>query len=103
MKDSRRILAEFSMSPLDKGESLSQYVAQVLEIVDQSDLDYELHAMGTLLEGPWDEVFDVIEQCHQLLEKECRRISTTIKIDYRAERNNRIHGKVDAVKQKLGK
>ena len=30
------VLLEFSMSPLDKGESLSEYVARSLDIIDKS-------------------------------------------------------------------
>ena len=44
-------LLEFSMTPLGQGESVSQYVARSLEIIDASGLDYELHAMGTIVEG----------------------------------------------------
>ncbi len=45
------MLLEFSMSPLGKGDSVSEYVARSLEIVEQSGLDYRLHAMGRILEG----------------------------------------------------
>jgi len=34
----KMVLLEFSMSPLDKGDSLSQYVARSLDIVDKSGL-----------------------------------------------------------------
>ncbi|MGR3317302.1 MAG: MTH1187 family thiamine-binding protein, partial [Candidatus Anammoxibacter sp.] len=34
------VLLEFSMSPLDKGESVSKYVAGSLDIIDKSGLDY---------------------------------------------------------------
>jgi len=91
------------MSPLDKGTSLSPYVAKILDIIDRSELDYELHAMGTLLEGPWNEVMTVIRQCHDLLARDAGRISTTIKIDYRRNAADRITGKVDSVEQKLGR
>ena len=39
------------MSPLDKGESLSQYVARSLDIIDKSGLPYQLTPMGTIIEG----------------------------------------------------
>lgn len=91
------------MAPLDKGTSLSPYVAKILNIIGKSGLDYELHAMGTLLEGPWDEVMATMKQCHQLLEQESERISTTIKIDYRRDATDRIAGKVKSVEQRLGR
>ena len=45
------VLLEFSMSPLGKGDSVSDYVARSLQIIDESGLAYELHAMGTIIEG----------------------------------------------------
>jgi len=36
------VLLEFSMSPLDKGVSLSPYVARSLDIIDKSGLPYQL-------------------------------------------------------------
>jgi uncharacterized protein YqgV (UPF0045/DUF77 family) len=38
-----------SIVPLGQGESVSQYVAECVDIVDRSGLNYELHAMGTIV------------------------------------------------------
>ena len=59
------VLLEFSMTPLDKGESVSQYVSRSLEIIDTSGVDYRLNPMGTVLEGEWDEVMGVVRQCFE--------------------------------------
>ena len=56
------VLLEFSMYPLGRGESLSRYVARSLEIIDASGLDYRCHAMGTVIEGEYDEVMDVVQK-----------------------------------------
>ena len=68
------VLLEFSMSPLSKGESVSQYVARSVEIIDQSGLDYRLHAMGTIVEGDIDQVLDVLKQCYEAMAADCDRI-----------------------------
>ena len=91
------VLLDFSMSPLDKGVSLSPYVARVLEVVAASGLDYQLHAMGTILEGDWNEVFDVVRRCFEALNADCQRISCTIKVDYRDGPGGRLRGKVERV------
>jgi len=57
------VLLEFSMTPLGKGESVGQYVARSLEIIDASGLDYRLHAMGTVIEGEIDQVLGLLQQC----------------------------------------
>jgi len=50
------------MTPLGKGESVSQYVARVVDVVDKSGLPYVLTPMGTIIEGEsWDEVMDVLK------------------------------------------
>ncbi|HUI08651.1 MAG TPA: MTH1187 family thiamine-binding protein [Verrucomicrobiae bacterium] len=97
------VLLEFSMSPLGEGESVGKYVARSLDIIVKSNLDYRLHAMGTVLEGDWDEVFGVVKRCFDAMRKDCNRISVTIKVDYRKGRTGRLTAKVASVEQKLGR
>ena len=97
------VLLDFSMTPLDKGESVSTYVARCLEIVAASGLDYRLHAMGTTLEGELDQALDVVRQCFQALQADCDRISCSIKIDYRKGPPGRLDGKVQKVQTLLGR
>ena len=59
------VLLEFSIYPLGKGESVSSYVARCLPIIESSGLDYQTHAMGTILEGEYDQVMDVVRQCFE--------------------------------------
>ena len=96
------ILLEFSMLPLGKGESVSEHVARSLEIVEQSGLDYRLHAMGTILEGEWDEVFGVVKKCFERMSQDCDRITLTIKADWRRGHSGRLEAKVRSVEEKLG-
>ena len=96
-------LLDFSMFPLDKGESLSPYVARILDIVDRSGLPYRCHSMGTTIEGDLDRVLDVVRQCFQALAADCGRIECSVKIDYRQGRANRLEGKVASVEAKLGR
>ena len=97
------ILLEFSMSPMGAGESVSHSVARSLDIIDASGLDYRLHAMGTVLEGEWDECFDVVKKCYDAMSADCDRISCIIKVDARKGASGRLAGKVKSVESKLGK
>ena len=90
------------MYPLGKGESVSEYVARCLDIIDKSGLDYRLHAMGTVIEGEWDEVFEVVRQCFEALKEDCSRIETIIKVDYRKGRRGRLDSKIQSVERKVG-
>lgn len=96
------VLLEFSMIPLDKGESFSKYVAQSLEIIDKSGLPYRLNPMGTVLEGSFDDCIKVVKDCYEKMSADCDRISTSIKIDYRKGKSGRLESKMKSVEEKLG-
>ncbi len=95
------VLLEFSMTPLGKGESVSPYVARSLEIVSESGLDYRLHAMGTVLEGEWDEVLSVVTKCYEAMSQDCDRVTCSIKIDARRGAEGRLESKVRSVEAKI--
>lgn len=97
------VLLEFSMSPFDKGESLSQYVARIINIIDKSEVDYKLTPMGTILEGEYDRVMDVVRCCFVELQKDCKRISVSLKIDYRAGTESRLQSKIQKIESLLGR
>ena len=63
----RRVVAEVSVVPLGTGEpGLSSYVAACLDVLkNREDISYELTAMGTILEGPMDNVFEAVKQMHE--------------------------------------
>jgi uncharacterized protein (TIGR00106 family) len=96
-------LLDFSMFPLDKGDSVSAYVARSLDIIDRSGLPYRCHAMGTTIEGEFDEVLDVVRQCFHAMTADCERVECSVKIDYRRGHTNRLEGKVARVEVKLGR
>jgi uncharacterized protein (TIGR00106 family) len=97
------MIAEFSVVPVGRGESLAGPVARVLDIVDKSGLPYQLTAMGTLVEGDWDEVLALVRRCHEAMRGEAGRVSTHIMIDDRPGTSGRIAGKVRDVEESLGR
>jgi len=97
------MLAEFSIAPFDKGESLSTDVAQIIDLVDKSGLDYRLGAMGTTVEGDCDEVFELIKTCHKKMRSFSRRVITHIAIDDQESAVCRLEGKPASIEKKLGK
>lgn len=95
------VLIDFAIFPVDKGTSVSPYVARVVAIIKQSGLDYALGAMGTNIEGEWQAVMAVVNRCFEALQADCDRIYFTIKADYRKAARNRLQGKVRSVEAKL--
>jgi len=90
-------LIDFSIFPVDKGESVSPYVARVMTIIKDSGLQYKLGPMGTTIEGEWDELMAMVTSCFKELKKDCGRIYMSIKVDYREVGSNRIVSKVKSV------
>ena len=97
------VLLEFSMAPLEKGASVGEYVARSLKIIDDSGLDYRLHAMGTIIEGEIDEVLGVLKRCLEEIAADCERVTCTAKLDYRRGHSGRLNSKVASVEAKLGR
>ena len=97
------VLLEFSMTPLDKGESVSAYVSRSLEIIDKSGVSYRMGPMGTCLEGEWDEVMGVVKACLERMQNDCNRISVSIMADCRRGAKNRLTGKIQSVEKQLGR
>jgi len=91
------------MTPLDKGESVSKYVARSLDIIDKSGLDYKLGPMGTCVEGNFDEVIAVVKKCFEKMKKDCARITCTMKFDYRKNRKGALTSKIKTVEKKVGR
>ena len=97
------LLAEFSLTPLDKGESVSAYVSRSIDIIDKSGIPYKLGPMGTCVEGDWTQVFGVIQACFDRMRQDCGRISIAVKVDYRRGKSGRLEAKIASVEKKLGR
>ena len=97
------MLVEFSIIPIGAGSSLGAQLAEVLRIVDASGLPYKINPMGTVIEGEWDETMKLIKKCHRAVMKTGERTVTTISIDDRKGKPNRIEEKVKSIERRIGK
>jgi uncharacterized protein (TIGR00106 family) len=97
------MIVEFSVVPIGCGEALAGPVARVLDLVDKSGLPYQLTAMGTIVEGEWEEVLGLVRRCHEAMRGEAGRVYTHITIDDRPKTADRIKGKVREVEDVLGR
>ena len=95
------MIVDFSIAPIGKGESLSAYVAEAFRIIEASGVAYEHHAMGTNLEGDWDEVMAVVKACRDKLLESAHRLSLSIRIDDRKGATDRISSKVRSAKEEM--
>ncbi len=97
------MIVEFSIVPIGKGECLAELVSKVVDIVDGSGLPYQLTAMGTIVEGEWNDVFELIKECHFRMRQFASRVMTSITIDDREKAEKRMTGKVEEVEEILGR
>lgn len=98
------VLVEFSMFPMDKGESVSLYVSKIINMIDESGVDYKLTPMGTIIECEDINVaLDIIKRSYECLEEDCSRVYASLKFDIRKDKNKRLVSKIDSIEEKLGK
>ena len=95
------VIIDFAIFPMDKGESLSPYVARAIKVINESGLPHKLHPMGSCIEGEWEAVIGVVTKCLKELEKDCNRINVNFKADYRKGEPGRMDRKIESVESKL--
>lgn len=96
------MLAQFSIVPIGSGSSLGDKVAVVLDMVARSGMPYRVNPMGTVVEGDWDEIMELIRRCHDEIMKTEERVLISVTVDDRKGRKNRIEEKVLSVERRLG-
>jgi uncharacterized protein (TIGR00106 family) len=97
----KNMLVSFSMIPLDKGAHFASYVARLMRIIRDSGLPHELTPMSTIIEGEWDDVIGVINECRKELRKDSDRVSIKIWVDDKAGATDMLHSKKKSVKDKI--
>ncbi|MGD8352940.1 MAG: MTH1187 family thiamine-binding protein [Pseudomonadota bacterium] len=82
--------------------SLSQYVAECARVLDEAGLRHTLTPMGSVLEGPLDEILEVLKKVHEIpFTQGVMRVSTRLTIDDRRDKELTAQGKLDAVRKRL--
>jgi uncharacterized protein (TIGR00106 family) len=97
------MLAELTITPLGRGTHLSDDLGKILKIIDESGIRYRLTPSGTCLEGEWDEVMDVVKQCHREARSFCTYVLTTLRIDDESGANDKLNENVASVERAAGR
>jgi uncharacterized protein (TIGR00106 family) len=67
-------------------------------VLQASGLNYLMHAYGTNVQGPWDQVMSAVKECHNVVHSlGCDRVSTSIKIGTRIDKDSSINDKIQSV------
>jgi uncharacterized protein (TIGR00106 family) len=97
-----KVIADLCIVPLGVGVSLGKYVAECEKVLSRAGLKINLHAYGTNIEGDWDEVMAAVKECHRVLHgMGVPRISSSIRLGTRTDRDQTMDGKIRSVREKL--
>ncbi len=95
-------LVEFAMFPTDKGESVSAYVSRIMKAFEERGVEYQLTPMGTVFEcESVEEATELINLAYSVLEPDCNRVYTNIKMDIRKGRSGRMKQKIESIQRRL--
>ncbi len=98
-----KVIADVCVVPLGVGVSLGRYVAECERVFIRAGLETRLHAYGTNVEGEWDEVVAAIKECHEVLHAMgAPRVSSTLRLGTRTDREQTMDDKIRSVEEKLG-
>lgn len=96
------VIVDLCVVPLGVGVSVSNYVAACERVLKEAGLETRLHAFGTNIEGEWDDVFAAVKRCHDVVHAMgAPRITTSIRLGTRTDRNQGMDDKVRSVETKL--
>ena len=83
--------------------SASEYIAEIQRrLAAQDRVRYELHAMGTSLEGSTEDILDVVAELHRVpFEMGLPRVYSVLKLDERRDKEQTLGDKVRSVEKRL--
>ena len=97
-----QVMIDLCVVPIGVGVSVSEHVAACERVLAEAGLEHTLHAYGTNVEGEWDAVFAAVRRCHEVVHAMgAPRITTTLKVGTRIDREQSMQDKLDSVKAKL--
>ena len=97
-----KVIADLCVVPIGVGVSVSPHIAACERVLRDAGLKIHLHAYGTNIEGEWDVVFAAIKKCHEVVHAMgAPRISTTLKVGTRTDRDQTMEEKVRSVEDKM--
>ena len=97
------MLVELSILPLVGDGHHSDELAEVLKLIDSYGLPYQLTPTATCIEGEWNEVMELVRQCHDRVRSRSSHVVTFIKIEDEEGVNDKLTRNISSVEQKAGR
>ena len=98
------VLMQLSMFPTNTQGSKSKEVSEILKIIRDSGLNYQLTSMNTIVEAKTlKELLDLVNLCYLKLEElGCDRVYASMNFDIRSSGEDRINSKIKSVEKHIG-
>lgn len=96
-------IMNFAIFPIDKGDHVSEYVSKVVAHIRDSGYGYEFTPMATIVEAETvAQLLKLVEEAYDILAPVSDRVYCNMTLDYSKSKSNRIAGKRNSVKNKIG-
>jgi len=97
------VIADICVVPFTGRASVRREVARAHAILKETGLPVLLHGYGTNIEGDYDVIMRALKRVHEELHAAgAVRISTTIRLGSRVDKEQTVRDKVRAVEDELG-
>jgi uncharacterized protein (TIGR00106 family) len=96
--------ADITVLPIGReGASVSDLLVEIARhLENQNRVRFEMHAMGTSLEGDPADIFDLAAEIHALpFGSGIPRVYTVLKIDQRTDKDQTLESKLRSVQDRL--
>jgi len=94
------IVADFAMIPMGSGTSAGKHIRTIHHLLREMGVKFVPGPMSTSVEiNSFEELFDIIGKANKrLAEMGVERIITSVRIDYRLDKEISIESKLDAIR-----
>ena len=97
-----KVMIDLCVVPMGVGVSVSEHVVECQRIFQAAGLEHEMHPYGTNVEGEWDAVMAAVRACHEKMhEMGVPRVSSSMRIGTRNDREQTMRDKLDSVYEKM--
>jgi uncharacterized protein (TIGR00106 family) len=89
-KEEATVLAELRVTPIGSRTSFARLIADLVPVLAESPLQYQVHAMGTTLEGDLEPILELVRRSHEEARKHADRVLIELSLDDRESAEGEI-------------
>lgn len=94
------MIADLTVLPIGRSPHISTLLAEILRDIRDQEINHQLTATGTCLEGTWEQIMQVAKRAHSIARRQTPHVVTLLKIEDDAEASNPLASNVASVERK---